>query len=187
MQLYSVFWSTTLLRTRPLRPFSLVACFGKKLSLKRKRQKIFWAKTFANLLFLSVDWFSWVHDQHACLYVCYLTLFSFAYFLRIASTEKLDVFAKTDLKFEEKGCLFNAKTYFVIRYLLFFTISLICAIHPAKIRSTDFWYSLNYNGRSYLTFQVAKWGHQDIAFWTHSLRTFKLSVQANWNLQKRLK
>ena len=126
-----------------------------------------------------------MHAMPLCLLFDFIFICLFCF--RIASTEKLDVFAKTDLKFEEKGCLFNAKTYFVIRYLLFFTIGLICAIHPAKIRSTDFWYSLNYNGRSYLTFQVAKWGHQDIAFWTHSLRTFKLSVHAtgiykkDWN------
>ena len=80
-----------------------------------------------------------MHAMHAmplCLLFDFIFICLFCF--RIASTEKLDVFAKTDLKFEEKGCLFNAKTYFVIRYLLFFTIGLICAIHPAKIRSTDF-------------------------------------------------
>ena len=61
-------------------------------------------------------------------HVCNLTLFLFVYFLRIASTEKSYIFIKLDLKFEEKGCLFNPKTYLVIRYLRFLTISLICIV-----------------------------------------------------------
>ena len=60
---------------------------GKKISLKRKRQTIFWAKTCPKLLFNLDAGFSWVHDQHACFYVFNLTLLSFFYFLRITSTE----------------------------------------------------------------------------------------------------
>ena len=45
-------------------------------------------------------------------HVCNLTLFSFVYFLRIASTEKSYIFIKLDLKFEEKGCLFKSQNVF---------------------------------------------------------------------------
>ena len=65
--------------------------------------------------------------------------------------------------------------------LVSYLLSNTFAILSAKTRFTDFWYSLNYNGQSYQTFQVAKWWHQDIYCLLNTfMNNFQVIGACNW-------